>query len=338
MNRKLFLDKLRIAATCAVVLLHTVTGVMDTTDMSGYPMERVLFLILMDWITWCVPVFVLISGYLFLDPARDISFKRMLTKYCRRIFLALVLFGVPYACMELVMQQRSFSVGMVGEAVLMVCKGKGWAHMWYLYMILVLYFITPFLRWILQRIPRWCLYGMLAFLGLGSSILPFLKKLFVPEQLMVLPDGGIYLFYYLCGYLFVVKERKEQDGKRYAQLVIILCLLAGMMCSRLFGNYSVQMAYNYPFTVVIALLLMTVMSSRKPVNESVAITRMSSICFSVYLIHPVFLNVIYKLLGISLFDFPIWFSLPGIFLTVLVISGIVAWILYQIPLLRKYVL
>lgn len=338
MNRKIFLDKLRIAATCAVVLLHTVTGVMDTTDMSGYPMEKTLFLILLDWLTWCVPIFVLISGYLFLAPDRDISFKRMLTKYCRRIILALFLFGVPYACMELVMAEQRVTMGMVGEAVLMVCKGKGWAHMWYLYMILVLYFLTPFLKWILQRIPRWSLYGLLAFLGLGSSILPFLKKLFDWEQMMVLPDGGIYLFYYLCGYLFAVTEKKERTGKKSAQLIMLLCLFAGMMCSRLLGDYSVQMAYNYPFTVVISLLFMNLACESNLIRESVAITRMSVLCFGIYLVHPVFLNVIYKLFGISLLDFPIWFSLPGIFLTVLLLSGIVAWVLYQIPLLRKYVL
>jgi len=318
--------------------LHTVTGVMDTTDMSGYPMEKTLFLILLDWITWCVPIFVLISGYLFLNPDRDISFRRMVTKYCRRILLALFLFGVPYACMELVLAEHSFTVGMVSKGVLMVCTGKSWAHMWYLYMILVLYFSTPFLKWILQRTPRWSLYGVLAFLGLGSSILPFLKKLFDWEQMIVLPDGGIYLFYYLCGYLFVVTDKKCREGKMSVGIITLLCLFVGVMCSRVFGDYSVQMAFNYPFTVVLSLLLMKLACGRKQVKESVAITRISGLCFGIYLVHPVFLNVIYKLFGISLLDFPIWFSLSGIFLTVLVMSGIVAWVLYQIPLLRKYVL
>ena len=32
-QREVFPDILRTAATCAVVLLHTVTGVMDHTDM-----------------------------------------------------------------------------------------------------------------------------------------------------------------------------------------------------------------------------------------------------------------------------------------------------------------
>lgn len=338
MDRKLFLDKLRIVATCAVVLLHTVTGVMDATDMSTYPMEKTLFLVLLDWLTWCVPVFVLISGYLFLNPDREISFKRMLTKYCRRIILALFLFGVPYACMELVMTGYPITVKMVAKAVLMVCTGKSWAHMWYLYMILALYLLTPFLKWTLQRLPQWALYGILDFLVLGSSMFPFLNKLIGREQLPVLPDGGIYLFYYLCGYLFAVSEKKERDVKWSARFPVIFGLFAGMMCSRLWGDYSVQMAYNYPFTVAVSLLLMQFAYGRESVKEWPAVTEVSRLCFGIYLVHPVFLNVLYKVFGISLLDFPIWLSLPGVFLTVLLLSGSVAWVMYQIPLLRKYIL
>ena len=67
-ERESFLDKLRAAATCAVVMLHTVTGVMDNTDMNLYPFEKKVFLVALDLICWCVPVFLIISGYLFLTP------------------------------------------------------------------------------------------------------------------------------------------------------------------------------------------------------------------------------------------------------------------------------
>lgn len=213
MHREYFLDRLRVAATCAVVLLHTVTGVMDTTDMSLYPLEKTVFLVLMDLITWCVPLFVLISGYLFLNPGREITFWKMISKYCRRILLALLLFGIPYACMEQMLMQRCFRFEMIWVAFLMVCRGETWSHMWYLYLILVLYLVTPALRWMLSRLPKSAIYALLAFLAFGSSILPFLKKLFGWEWMPVLPDGGIYFFYYICGYLFVSDTRKNRCGK-----------------------------------------------------------------------------------------------------------------------------
>ena len=61
--RKQFLDVLRVLATCAVVLMHVLTGATDVTDASIVPEYRSLLLSVMDLVTWCVPMFLLISGY-----------------------------------------------------------------------------------------------------------------------------------------------------------------------------------------------------------------------------------------------------------------------------------
>ena len=100
--RKQFLDVLRVLATCAVVLMHVLTGATDVTDASIVPEYRSLLLSVMDLVTWCVPIFLLISGYLFLNPERTLTYPVMIKKYCRRIALAILLFGVPYAASELV--------------------------------------------------------------------------------------------------------------------------------------------------------------------------------------------------------------------------------------------
>ena len=361
--RQNFLDILRIAATLAVVLLHTVTGIMDATDMSLYPLEKKVFLIVLDLITWCVPVFVLISGYLFLNPDRELSFGQMLTKYCRRILLALFWFGVPYAGLELVAGERGFRLGMLWESVLMVLRGKSWSHLWYLYMIFFLYLITPALKALLKKLPAGALYLILALLFTGSSLLPFFKKLFVLQWLPVLPDGCIYLFYYLCGYLFAVGKKDDRQDKESGRIsrgrlqlcaeVLLILLFAGMVLSRLVGNYKVQMAYNYPFTVAVSLLLMWIFGERERKirkKHRTPLQKTGALCFGVYLVHPVFANIYYKFLHITPLNFPwaeflpggviprIAVSLPLFFLMILLPAIITAWILYKIPLLRKYVL
>ena len=58
--RKQFLDVLRVLATCAVVLMHVLTGATDVTDASIVPEYRSLLLSVMDLVTWCVPIFLLI--------------------------------------------------------------------------------------------------------------------------------------------------------------------------------------------------------------------------------------------------------------------------------------
>lgn len=339
-QREYFLDILRVAATCAVVLLHTVTGVMDTVDMSPYPLEKRVFLIVLDLICWCVPIFVLISGYLFLNPAREVRFRDMVTKYCRRIVLALFLFGVPFACLEQIATERTFRIGMVGEGFLMVLRGESWSHMWYLYLILLLYLLTPAIRRLLSVLPRPGVYVLLTALLLGSSILPFLKKLFELENLAVLPDGGIYFFYYICGYLFATSDRKRKLP-RWVLPAALVVLAAGMIASRLTGDYTVQMAYNYPFTVLAALLLFEwgLCSEIKSGQKSTAFWQQTAaLSFTIYLIHPVFLNLAYKFFHITPLDFSLGISLPVFFFTVLALAAAGAWLLRKLPVLRRYVL
>ncbi len=345
-ERKGFLDILRVIATCAVVLLHTVTGVMDATDMSAYPQEKTVFLVVMDFVTWCVPIFVLISGYLFLNPSRRFSFRQILQKYCRRIILALLLFGIPYACMELVVMEHSFHPAMIGRSLLMVLQGKSWSHMWYLYLILFLYLITPTMKKFLAVLPRPCLYVILLILYLGSSVFPFLNKLLNTYAIPVLPDGGIYLFYYMSGFSFAceqVRKPNKAQSNTFEWVVPVLCavLLGGMLLSRTVGEFSIQMAYNYPFTVLFALLLFKLAKDMqwKLKEKTVRTWRaLSTICFAIYLIHPVFVNIYYKFLHMTPLDFSIGISLPVFFAAVLLPAALAAWILCKIPVLRKYIL
>lgn len=359
-EREFFLDKLRVAATCAVVLLHTITGVMDTVDMGPFPFENKVFLAALDLICWCVPVFVLISGYLFLNPARKISMRDVLAKYCRRIVLALFLFGVPYACLEQIALEHTFKIGMLGKGFLMVLRGKSWSHMWYLYLILLLYLMTPALKWLLERIPLCAVYALLGALLAASSILPCFAAFFEWEYPTAFLGRLVYLFYYMCGYLFAVhgsagaREREpdaepeeERGGKMCVRILsgAAAAFVLGMVASRLSGVYTARTAYNAPRAVLLALLLFGAgvvwsRSGRKGAkNTGLWKQRQASaLTFAVYLIHPVFLNFFYKFLHITPLDFNILVSLPLFFLGVLLLSGAAAWVLRRIPVLRKYVL
>lgn len=350
-EREAFLDKLRVLATCAVILLHTVTGVMDATDMNLYPGEKRVFLAVMDLVCWSVPVFLVISGYLFLNPKRQIGMGKMLTKYCRRIALALFLFGVPYGCLEMIAAERTFRPGMLWDAFLGVLRGKSWSHMWYLYLILLLYLLTPLIKRMLRVIPRWAVYGAEFVLFFGCSVLPYLYELFGWVDGPALPGDGIYFFYYICGYLFAVESRNWREkavGKKILP-VLTLLLAIGMAASRLWGEYILQMAYNYPFTVLLALMLFAWSSGgeKRPDKKEERTGRLfwketAALSFTVYLIHPVFLNLAYKFLHVTplshLDVLSLGVSLPLFFAGTALLSTAAAWILYRIPPLRKYIL
>ena len=323
-KREVFLDGLRVAATCAVVMLHTITGAMDITNMSEYPLEWKVFLAGLDLLCWCVPVFLMISGYLFLNPAREIGMGKMLTKYCRRILLALFVFGVPFALLEQ-----------------------------------FLYLLTPALRWFLTRVPVWGVYLVQGLLLAVCSGLPCLCRVLGLGWGDQLPEEGIYFFYYICGYLFAAKAGsppaawKEKgapakEGGRHTSrkvwamrglCIFALLLAAGAVYGRLSGKYTLVMAYNHPMTAAFALLIFwRSMYFRWNVpGKGAVLEKLGRLSFAVYLVHPVFLNLTYKFLHVTPLSFPLGLSLPVFFIGTLLLATGTAWILHRLPPMRKYV-
>lgn len=394
--RKQFLDVLRVLATCAVVLMHVLTGAIDVTDTSIVPEYRSLLLSVMDLVTWCVPIFLLISGYLFLNPKRILTYPVMIKKYCRRIALAILLFGVPYAVSELVVTERTFRIMMIPEALKMTLTGHTWSHMWYLYLILFLYLVTPLLKKVLRVLPVWGVVAMMAVIFLGSSVAPFLNKVLDVNSIPVLPDGGVYFLYYLCGYFFAVREvcvdkgrnaggqmvesgsgrsagdNTECDGEAQnvesrawnVWLTAAVAVLAlGMILSRTLAGFSIQMAYNYPFTVLLAVLLFAggwkggrdgadSTAREKDRTHRIPWQEAGALSFAVYLVHPVYVNLLYKFVKITPFTVleqcgvqsvaaghAVLILLLAVFcLVVLALATATAWVLRKIPVLRKYVL
>ena len=394
--RKQFLDVLRVLATCAVVLMHILTGATDVTDASIVPEYRSLLLSVMDLVTWCVPIFLLISGYLFLNPERTLTYPVMIKKYCRRIALAILLFGVPYAASELVVAERTFRIMMIPEALKMTLTGHTWSHMWYLYLILFLYLITPLLKKVLRVLPAWGVAAVMAVIFLGSSVAPFLNKVLDVNSIPVLPDGGVYFLYYLCGYLFTVREVCVDKGRNAgAQMVesesgrsagdntecdggtqtvesrawnvwlttAAAVLALGMILSRTLAGFSIQMAYNYPFTVLLAVLLFAagwnggrdgaaLAAREKNRIHRIPWQEAGALSFAVYLVHPVYVNLLYKFVKITPFTVleqcgvqsvaagqaVLILLLAAFCLVVLALATATAWVLRKIPVLRKYVL
>ena len=392
--RKQFLDVLRVLATCAVVLMHVLTGATDVTDASIVPEYRSLLLSVMDLVTWCVPIFLLISGYLFLNPERTLTYPVMIKKYCRRIALAILLFGVPYAASELVVAERTFRIRMIPEALKMTLTGHTWSHMWYLYLILFLYLITPLLKKVLRVLPVWGVVAMMAVIFLGSSVAPFLNKVLDVNSIPVLPDGGVYFLYYLCGYFFAVREVCVDKGRNAGSQMVepgsgrragdntecdgetqnvesrawnvwlkaaVAVLAMGMILSRTLAGFSIQMAYNYPFTVLLAVLLFAAgwngrrdgaASTAREKTHRIPWQEAGALSFAVYLVHPVYVNLLYKFVKITPFTVleqcgvqsvaaghAVLILLLAVFcLVVLALATATAWVLRKIPVLRKYVL
>lgn len=356
-ERLLFPDLLKILAAAAVVLMHTVTGFSTHAGLAAEDARQRLFVSLVDATAWCVPVFLMISGFFFLDPHRRVSGKSMLTKYVPRVLLALFLFGVPYALIEDIAVVRTFRLGMLPRALWNTATGNTWAHMWYLYLILVLYLCTPILRWVLEKIPAWCVIGAELLLLIGCGVVPWWMNRWMGGFPLPHIEKGIYLFFYLWGYLAarnrgrntrLESERKEEkpldhkDSGFTAGGMCLILMAVGILILRVVlrnrGVITVEMGYNDPVTVTASLLLFTGAATSTARGTNPILRLGSELSFGVYLVHPVFLNLFYKFFHLSLLDYPLALAIPGVALVTLAGSLLLARLLWAVKPLRKHVL
>ena len=85
-DRTVYFDYLRVAATFAVMILHISAQNWYTTDVNG--IEWKIFNFFNSMVRWAVPVFVMISGSLFLK--KDVSIKKIYTKYILRMVISYI--------------------------------------------------------------------------------------------------------------------------------------------------------------------------------------------------------------------------------------------------------
>ena len=99
------------------------------------------------------------------------------------------------------------------------------------------------------------------------------------------------------------------------------------------------LSYNSPMIAVLSVAIFCLFMGAKS-EKTELLWKIDRLCFGVYLIHPVFVNFIYKFLRFT----PVTFSglypvVTFAFWLLFVIGSFAgAWIMYQIPILGKYIL
>ena len=133
-------DVLRVAATFAVVALHLSAQHWLDVDVSS----RAWFAFNLYCTTgkWSVPIFVMISGALFLG--RDTPICTILKKNVLRMVYVFVFWSGCYALISLLFR-HSPPFDVLSQFV------TGHYHLWFLFMIVGLYLLIPLLRPIVQN-------------------------------------------------------------------------------------------------------------------------------------------------------------------------------------------
>lgn len=191
----------------------------------------------------CVPLFVMLSGY-FLLPMKGTTadfFKKRLTRIVWPFLIWSALYSVFYI----------FYAGYTpGQAVatffkLFLVNTPECTHMWFIYMLVGLYLLTPVITPWLQRAGKRQLQFYLA-LWLISSLLPFLNRYVSPEMWGLSywnPSPLLYYFTGFAGYFLLGYYIKRFGALKIAPSIILIVF--GYTVAAIFFTHDMYHYYDY---------------------------------------------------------------------------------------------
>lgn len=224
---------------------------------------------------------------------------------------------------------------------------NSWSHMWYVYMLISLYIITPALKAMIRGMDEREFDWLIAALAIGNIGITTINDICETEFYGYMQFSS-YLMWYLAGCYLVYRLLPLLENRRRviwfsavafvissaARYILVLSgiLNAGVILKLGFGSGFFQ------FVQVVSLFVLVYelcKSNTAPMNG--VLTNVSRCSFSIYLIHPVIINMFYKVIGITAQDFPICI---GIFLMLIIffaLSWATANVMIRIPILKKIV-
>ncbi len=333
-GRVTYFDWLRGLATLAVVVLHMCNKVLTDHPVYelGVPMVLAWTELQLLLTRWAVPVFLMVSGALLLDPRRQPEWPK-LGRYIARMLGVLAVFCPVYACMSArAISFQAIAKGL-GDAL---CQGS-WDHLWYVYALIGLYLLTPMLAGFVRAASRRMQRDTLAVLAVITLALPTASSV-TGAPIARLGWVGFPVFYYLLGSYLHRYLRLDGRVRLVGLGSLVVCALA---CAAI-----VCLQWRYPKWLIIpesplvaAWSAYVFLAVREAVGQRVpprAIASASRLSLAVYLLHPLVIITLYRRLWWMPYEtFP-----PVVFeLVVLAITyGVtfpVASLLQRAPVLRK---
>ena len=334
-----YIHSLRVIATLAIILLHAATGGIFEVFLKAGGTAPYISLLYKHTMEWAVPAFVIISGAIFLSPHKSINYNILFNKYIKRIVLALLVFGLPMTISETLLDGNSASMSTTTLASIKnwLC-GHSWAHMWYLYMLIGLYLITPIIKPFLNQATDKEVRIALVFMFVVSSVFPTLTNYGTSiTSYMIISTP--FIFIYMLGYY--LQWRLNYNDKKRNTLICLIILFASIasIIIRIYSGINMN-GYFDPACILMAAALF-ILFKQFDISSSFA-EKLSPYCFCVYLIHTIFINASYKILHITPLNIlgntsPV-ITIPLFFCIFSIISFTSAWVLMKIPFLKKNIL
>lgn len=334
-SRNISIDAIKFLAIIGVLLIHNCNYY--------YPINSTSWLtnIFYGSILRCaVPLFLMCSGVLLLNPKKELTFKLLFTKYIPRLVIAMIFWAFFYKFTDLYFQ-NALSYENILNSVKEVFTLDHKFHMYYMHIIILVYLLLPITRILIKNMTKnellytisiWVLVGIIFPTLISLNIFPSFKYLL---ELYYLKMAYSAIGYCILGY-FINKYKIKNS-------ICLVCSIIGFFII-FFGTVILSKMYNTLYTELlngfsIGVFLLAIGIFGLIINISdfgifnKILIYISKASFCIYLVHVVFLNFVnINILLPQIIYIPIKVMLN------LILSIAVYFLLSKIPIVKKYII
>ena len=349
-NHIIYADVLRITAIVAVIILH-----------SADPLVREFNSIQLSWwwianifdsaTRWCVPVFIMISGLLLLNPSEDESIKDFMSKRFNKVLPPFIFWGLVYTIIKYrgeIIENQTLPILKIIENIVVGPMD----HLWFIYMLLGLYLLTPILRIYIKNSSKKDLKYFLILWFIATAVFGFIESISKIKIGLDLNFFYGFIGYYILGhYLNIAIITKKQIYLAYLAFIIglFVTIVGTFILTKSNGGYYNSIFHDYLSPNIIFMSIGIFIAFKNYNWDAIfknqdyiynKILELSSLTFGIYLIHILILGLIsFKFMPIKITAMLInpLFGIPFTALVTLVISYTAIKWLRNVPLIKSFV-
>jgi surface polysaccharide O-acyltransferase-like enzyme len=367
-KRLFYADLLRIFSVFGVIVIHV--GASGWFTKAAYTWDWQIMNMWHDIFRWPVPLFIMISGMFNIEKfdttqPLKVEIKKIMKKIFH-IYCALVFWTLFYKIFVPVISSYNIKEFFMNPLLFLNIReiiyypynaigGDSWFHLWFLYMIIGLYILTPFAKLFVENCkknyPEYFLI-IVFLIGMGIPFYNFVNTLkdipLLPHRIYIsIPELSGYIGYYIAGYYF----SKYKLSTKVEYTIYVLGILSTLFS--IFGTSFISIKRNElnqtllsptaPHMMFETIAMFLFIKNRfENANFSVIcsniITSISKCSFGIYLIHAFMITFVNVYFGIYWNTFNPIISVPIICILVFLLSYIVSLIISKIPILKKYII
>ncbi len=295
---------IRTVAIILVVTYHATTLNWNVGTLN-FPQFAVIWSsssLYLSVVVWGVPLFVILSGALLLQPSKcDEPIRVFLKKRLARIAVAFVFWSIIYFAWSYFIDHATLTAYSITQSLL---SGGAYYQFWFIYLIMGLYLITPILRVVVKHAPRNILRYLIIIWFISTTV-----PNFVHLATGLAMDNALFLFggyigYFVLGAYLIGVDVKTKTLKLLLAAGVALTFFGLFAMNFLFhdaDNYYFFTQYtsmNVILASVAAFMLLSKYPRNWPGNSKPTLNHLvhaiSANTLPIFFLHPIILEIFNK--------------------------------------------